>query len=161
MSIYITWIHPELIMWWLVCQKQVSRAGTSNHIPQYLWDVITCPCPTNLLLTHMFTYTLFVKHNSIWEYQWCSWLMCGKLTYILDIYAMLIVCIDFHQRPPDEMKICQSKYSIAISIASIAECKTVLFPLPMHWAYSNCILSHHYAISTFQKLIILSELSTQ
>ena len=28
----------------LVCQKQVSRAGTSNYIPQYLWDVIICPC---------------------------------------------------------------------------------------------------------------------
>ena len=27
------------------CQKLVSRAGTSNYIPQYLWDVITCPCP--------------------------------------------------------------------------------------------------------------------
>ena len=28
--------------WWLVSQKQVSRAGTSNYIPQNLWDVITC-----------------------------------------------------------------------------------------------------------------------
>ena len=27
----------------LVCQKQVSRAGTSNYIPQNLCDVITCP----------------------------------------------------------------------------------------------------------------------
>ena len=25
--------------------KQVLRAGTSNYIPQFLWDVITCPCP--------------------------------------------------------------------------------------------------------------------
>ena len=29
-----------------------SRAGTSNYIPQILWDVITCPCPWYLLLTH-------------------------------------------------------------------------------------------------------------
>ena len=21
------------------------KAGTSNYIPQYMWDVITCPCP--------------------------------------------------------------------------------------------------------------------
>ena len=28
-----------------VCQKQVSKAWTSNYIPQYLWDVIICPCP--------------------------------------------------------------------------------------------------------------------
>ena len=30
--------------------KQVSRAGTSNYIPQYLWDVITCPSPWYLPL---------------------------------------------------------------------------------------------------------------
>ena len=28
-----------------MCQKQVSKAWTSNYIPQYLWDVIICPCP--------------------------------------------------------------------------------------------------------------------
>ena len=40
--------------WWLVCQKQISRAGTRNYIiPQYLWDdVITCPCPGYILLVH-------------------------------------------------------------------------------------------------------------
>ena len=38
--------------WGLECQKQVSRTGTSNYIPQYLWDVITCPCPWYLLLAH-------------------------------------------------------------------------------------------------------------
>ena len=31
--------------WESVSQKQLSRAGTSNYIPQYPWDVITCPCP--------------------------------------------------------------------------------------------------------------------
>ena len=34
----------------LLCEKQVSRAGTSNYIPQILWEVITCPCPWYLLL---------------------------------------------------------------------------------------------------------------
>ena len=29
--------------WGLMFQKQASRAGNSNHISQYLWDVITCP----------------------------------------------------------------------------------------------------------------------
>ena len=38
--------------WWLVCQKQVSRAGTSNYIPHLLWDVITCPRPWYLLLAY-------------------------------------------------------------------------------------------------------------
>ena len=31
--------------WGVLCQKQVSRAGTSDQIPQCLWDVITCTCP--------------------------------------------------------------------------------------------------------------------
>ena len=30
--------------------KHVWRAGTSNYIPQILWDVITCPCPPYLLV---------------------------------------------------------------------------------------------------------------
>ena len=34
----------------VLCQEQVSRAGTSNYIPQYLWDIITCPYPQYLLL---------------------------------------------------------------------------------------------------------------
>ena len=28
----------------VLCQKQVSRAGTSKYMPRILWDVITCPC---------------------------------------------------------------------------------------------------------------------
>ena len=33
---------------------QVSRAGTSNYIPQYLCDVITCPCPWYLLRSSIY-----------------------------------------------------------------------------------------------------------
>ena len=36
--------------WGVLCQKQVSN----NHIPQFLWDVITCPCPWYLLLAQHF-----------------------------------------------------------------------------------------------------------
>ena len=43
--------------WGPVCPKQVSRAGTSNYIPQILWDVITCPCPWHLLLAHKSSYS--------------------------------------------------------------------------------------------------------
>ena len=35
-----------------VCQKQVSRTGTSSYIPQFLKIEIICPCPWYLLLTH-------------------------------------------------------------------------------------------------------------
>ena len=37
-----------------MCKKHVSTAGTNNYIPQYLWDVITCPA----LLSHVF-YTVY------------------------------------------------------------------------------------------------------
>ena len=38
--------------WGLVCQRHLWRAGASNDIPSYLWDVITCLCPWNLPLAH-------------------------------------------------------------------------------------------------------------
>ena len=40
----------------ILCQKQISRAGTSNNIPQTLWDVITCSCPWYLLLAQRYSY---------------------------------------------------------------------------------------------------------
>ena len=35
-------LTDALFLYGVLCQKQVSRAETSNHIPQILWDVITC-----------------------------------------------------------------------------------------------------------------------
>ena len=35
---------------WVLCQKQVSRAGTSNYTPQILWGVINCRWPWCRLL---------------------------------------------------------------------------------------------------------------
>ena len=46
-----------------LCQKQVSKAGRSNYIPQYLWDVITFPCPWYLLLAQHSSYHSNVFHN--------------------------------------------------------------------------------------------------
>ena len=40
----------------MLCQKQLSRAGISNYIPQYQWDVITYPCPWYLLLAQHSSY---------------------------------------------------------------------------------------------------------
>ena len=41
-------VVSRTIRWELVCQKQVSRTGTSSYISQYLWDVIeyNWPCPS-------------------------------------------------------------------------------------------------------------------
>ena len=47
---------PQWTTWGRVCQKQASKAGTNNYISQYLWDVITCPCPWYLLLVHKSIY---------------------------------------------------------------------------------------------------------
>ena len=38
-------ISVTIMMCGPVWQRQVSRFGTSNYIPQILWDVITCTCP--------------------------------------------------------------------------------------------------------------------
>ena len=51
--------HSKTVCLWIgVFQKQVSRVGTSNYIPQILWDVITCPCPWYLLLAHKSSYVI-------------------------------------------------------------------------------------------------------
>ena len=50
-----------MYIWWLVCQKQVSGAGTSNYIPKIPWNLITCPCPCYLLLAHKSSYTQSVN----------------------------------------------------------------------------------------------------
>ena len=39
-----------------LCQKQVSRAGTNDYIPQILWDVIIGPFPWYLLLAQLSPY---------------------------------------------------------------------------------------------------------
>ena len=41
-----------LMIWEVMCQMQVSRAGPSNYIPQIPWDVISYPCYWCLLLAH-------------------------------------------------------------------------------------------------------------
>ena len=78
-----------------LCEKQVSRAGPINYIPQYLWDVITCPCPWYLLQSSQLNWCksdyntlkkkspqqqvkpvmiMAVTHNSISLSQYCdSW----------------------------------------------------------------------------------------
>ena len=47
-----SWPEKVTIIWGLVCEKQVSRAGTSNYILLYLWYVITCSRPWSLLMAY-------------------------------------------------------------------------------------------------------------
>ena len=53
------YMHADVYAWCIsevLLQKQVSMAGTSNYIPQILWDVITCPCPWYLPLVQYPSY---------------------------------------------------------------------------------------------------------
>ena len=62
----------EAYDWGVFYQKQISRAEKNNYIPQYLWDVITCPCPWYLLLAHKSSYApmdLVVVHSDICNRQ--------------------------------------------------------------------------------------------
>ena len=56
----------------VLCQKQVSRAGRSNYIPQYLWNVIICPCPWYLLLA---------QHSTL--HTWFCTMLLGNFTHFL------------------------------------------------------------------------------
>ena len=60
-------VNYVYIIWEVLFQKQVSRAGTSNYIPQILWDVITCPCPWYLLLAQHSSY--FLNYSRVSPYQ--------------------------------------------------------------------------------------------
>ena len=49
--------------WGVLYQKQqVSRAGTNNYMPQYLWHVIICSCPWYLDTCPWY---LLLKHNIV------------------------------------------------------------------------------------------------
>ena len=47
-------------------KKQVSRVGTSNHIPQIHWDVITRPCPWYLLLAQRSSYEVYSTSQEVY-----------------------------------------------------------------------------------------------
>ena len=53
------------------CQKQVTMAGTSNYITQYMCDVITCLCPWYPLLAKHSWYVTVCKIYDIWWTEKC------------------------------------------------------------------------------------------
>ena len=65
-------------------QKQVSRAETSNYIPQYPWDVITCPYPWCVILAPKSSIVLMVLPCSFC----CSYIM---VLYLLSISFTIAV----------------------------------------------------------------------
>ena len=67
--------------------KQISRAWTSNYIPQILWDVITCPCPWYLHLTHTSPYVwrCRLKHW-VWS-KWSTFCRWYSLLRFTEVYS--------------------------------------------------------------------------
>ena len=52
-------------IWGVWCQRHLSRAGTSNYIPQYLWDVIMFHSPSYMLLTRHSSYNPNISHGNL------------------------------------------------------------------------------------------------
>ena len=110
------WLGVLLVacsIWGPVCQKQVSRAGSSNYIPQILWDVITCPYPWYLLLAHKSSYNISLstiaplyspemsKHSVLHKtcgYRSRSAVFCCGLVRLLTDSDLHIVLRLFHWR---------------------------------------------------------------
>ena len=61
----------------VLCHKQVWGAGRSNCIQQYLWDVITCPCPSNLPVTQHLIWRIALAPMtglpSVWPHVMSLW----------------------------------------------------------------------------------------
>ena len=81
-------------IWGTVGQKQMSRARTSNYIPLYPWDVITCPRHWYLLLTHK---SACINGRNKYQYQWVvitcprPWylFLARTSSYIMQMHACL------------------------------------------------------------------------
>ena len=75
-----------LLLWGLVYHKLLSTAGTSNYIPQDLWDVITCPRPWCLILVQHPWFNLVCcrdvirRHNFEWTLVIQRWTLRMRLT---------------------------------------------------------------------------------
>ena len=50
----------------VLCQKQVSKAGTSNYLPQIQWDVMICPCPGYLILAQHSSHMNWIRFVHLW-----------------------------------------------------------------------------------------------
>ena len=110
--------------WGLVCQKQVSRVWTSDYIPQYIWDVITCPRPWYQLLTH----------KSSKDTRICSLIKLVRNRFCcLFCFLMVVMWRIISNRNPN---VCMEDYSFWY-IYNI---------FIYNWKYSLCL---HYAVNDY------------
>ena len=64
-----------------VCQKQVSRADTSNYIPQILWDVITCPALDTCFRHNCCDSSIIVAYHRTHQEIWTQFIICCVLVW--------------------------------------------------------------------------------
>ena len=87
----ILYIFEESVL----CQKEISRTGISNHIPQILWSVITCPCPW-YLRSHRYCWMwLLVPALDTWDPTdtvECDYLSLPLIPEIPQIMWNVITC---------------------------------------------------------------------
>ena len=97
----------------LVCRRQVSRAWISNDIPEYLWDVITYPCPRYMPLAQKSSFILTERkkiasrHREHWFFpiplrhiischtSHCNMAGCEFYWSIIDIWRLFFNFIAF------------------------------------------------------------------
>ena len=68
----------------VLCQKQVSSAGTSNYILQYLCGVVTCPCPWYLLLAQHSSYNLASARRNK-DSIWTGWICTASIMDVIHL----------------------------------------------------------------------------
>ena len=84
--IYLSILSPVQVRsnWEVLCQKQVSRPGTSNYIPQYLWDVIACSCPWYpLLVQYTWTQKMRILSGINMRAQHCKRDSCRDANFVV------------------------------------------------------------------------------
>ena len=77
-------------------KEQVSRGGTNNYIPQYLWDVITCPCPhySDVIMSAMLTQTpgVSIVYSTVFTgVDQRKHLSSVSLTFVKGIHYLLVI----------------------------------------------------------------------
>ena len=109
-----------------------SRAWTSNYIPQILWDVITCPCPsgTQVIIWHRHVLTglllfkewdLTIKPVSCFTKNVCS--IHKRLLYIWDRMGPVFLIRQFwlHTKVLFTNYSLGSKVKLYLAIGNISE----------------------------------------
>ena len=75
--------------------KQVSRAETSNNIPQ-MWDVITCRSPWYLLLEPKFSYQTCWSNNHYSNIQLDLFISCPSIILYATYSIKYVSCYQQH-----------------------------------------------------------------